>query len=117
MAPIATSFLLVTSSSLPLPLFDHNLHTHFRSSHKPFLSFSKAATFSFTASAATVDKARVFHGGEHAEKETYKQPRPTEVYICNLPRSCDVDHLLHMFNPHGTVLSAQVYRFFHFFLI
>ncbi|KAK8466085.1 hypothetical protein PHAVU_009G258000 [Phaseolus vulgaris] len=110
MAPNATFFLSLTSSSLPFPLFNHNLHTQFTSSHKPFISFSKATTFSFTASPATVDKARVVHGGKHAEKEAFKQPRPTEVYICNLPSSCDVQHLLHMFNPHGTVLSAQVSR-------
>ncbi|XP_027905140.1 28 kDa ribonucleoprotein, chloroplastic-like isoform X2 [Vigna unguiculata] len=110
MAPNATFLLSLTSSSLPISLFNHNLHTQFRSSHKLFVSFSKAPTFSFTASAATVDKARVVHGGENAEKETFRQPRPTEVYICNLPRSCDVQHLLHLFNPHGTVLSAQVSR-------
>lgn len=118
MAPNATFLLSLTSSSLPISLFNHNLHTQFRSSHKLFVSFSKAPTFSFTASAATVDKARVVHGGENAEKETFRQPRPTEVYICNLPRSCDVQHLLHLFNPHGTVLSAQVfYGFFHLFLL
>ncbi|CAJ1976037.1 unnamed protein product [Sphenostylis stenocarpa] len=105
---MATFFLSFTSSSLLL--FNHNLHTQLGPTPKSFLSCSKATTFSFTASAATVDKVRVVHGGKHVEQETLKQPRPTEVYVCNLPRSCDVQHLLHMFNPHGTVLSAQICR-------
>ncbi|RDX82918.1 hypothetical protein CR513_36235, partial [Mucuna pruriens] len=64
----------------------------------------------FTASAATADEETVVVGGEHVEEETWKQQRATEVYVCNLPRSCDTQQLLCMFNPHGTVLSAEVCR-------
>nr|ABD32708.1 RNA-binding region RNP-1 (RNA recognition motif) [Medicago truncatula] len=39
-----------------------------------------------------------------------KLGNPTQVYVCNLPRSCDTHHLLHLFTPHGTVLSTEVCR-------
>lgn len=74
-----------------------------------FTSFSAGRSTkarAFTASAAAV----VVDGGEHAEEDTWKQPRATEVYVCNIPRGYDTQQLLHMFNPHGTVLSAQVRR-------
>jgi len=31
-----------------------------------------------------------------------------EVYVCNLPRSCDAAYLLDMFRPYGTILSVEV---------
>lgn len=36
------------------------------------------------------------------------QTRPCELYVCNLPRSCDISELLEMFKPFGTVLSVEV---------
>ncbi|XP_020212987.1 33 kDa ribonucleoprotein, chloroplastic [Cajanus cajan] len=100
---MAALSLAFTSSSLL------NQNPQFRPP-KPFLSSclsfvagctSKARAF--TALAAPVDE-------ETVEEETWKQPRPTEVYVCNLPRSCDTEQLLHIFNPHGTVLSAEICR-------
>lgn len=49
------------------------------------------------------------------EKETKKVGRPCEVYVCNIPRSCDSTQLLDMFKPYGNVLAAEVltsYRLF-----
>ncbi|XP_059634451.1 28 kDa ribonucleoprotein, chloroplastic [Cornus florida] len=36
--------------------------------------------------------------------------RPCELYVCNLPRSCDISELLHIFKPYGTVQSVEVSR-------
>lgn len=44
------------------------------------------------------------------EERSKMMGRACEVYVCNLPRSYDTAHLLHMFKPHGTVLSVQVCR-------
>ncbi|KAM3698822.1 hypothetical protein ACJW31_06G215900 [Castanea mollissima] len=44
----------------------------------------------------------------------WKQPqsssRPCELYVCNLPRSCDIAELLDIFNPFGTVLAVEISR-------
>ncbi|RZR89537.1 hypothetical protein BHM03_00017285 [Ensete ventricosum] len=34
--------------------------------------------------------------------------RPCELYVCNLPRSCDISKLLDLFKPYGTVHSVEV---------
>ncbi|KAI9076812.1 hypothetical protein K1719_028727 [Acacia pycnantha] len=47
----------------------------------------------------------VFH-----ETEPSKVGRPCELYVCNLPRSCDSTQLQDMFKPYGFVLSAEVDR-------
>ncbi|KAF5733386.1 putative ribonucleoprotein chloroplast [Tripterygium wilfordii] len=39
-----------------------------------------------------------------------KELAPCELYVCNLPRSCDIAELLKMFQPFGTVVSLQVSR-------
>ncbi|TKY61198.1 28 kDa ribonucleoprotein [Spatholobus suberectus] len=123
MAANATLSLAFTSSSLPKhkPQFG-GAPKRFASCSAGPSSFSSSSSLclvagrsskarAFTASsAAAVDEETVVDGGEHVEEETGKQARATEVYVCNLPRSCDTEQLLHMFNPHGTVLSAEVCR-------
>ncbi|KAF2315159.1 hypothetical protein GH714_038293 [Hevea brasiliensis] len=42
--------------------------------------------------------------------ELNRQPRPCELYVCNLPRSCDISELVEMFKPFGTVISVEVSR-------
>ncbi|KQJ94879.1 28 kDa ribonucleoprotein, chloroplastic [Brachypodium distachyon] len=53
-------------------------------------------------------------GGESVEGDssgwTQRSPRPRELFVCNLPRRCGVDDLLHLFQPYGTVLSVEVSR-------
>lgn len=39
------------------------------------------------------------------------QLKPCELYVCNLPRSCDIPDLMEMFKPFGTVLSVEVTLF------
>ncbi|XP_042480696.1 28 kDa ribonucleoprotein, chloroplastic [Macadamia integrifolia] len=36
--------------------------------------------------------------------------RPCQLYVCNLPKSCDIPDLLDMFKPYGTVQSVEVSR-------
>lgn len=48
--------------------------------------------------------------GEESPKNV---ARPCEIYVCNLPRSCDSTQLHDMFKPFGTVLSAEVFASFH----
>jgi hypothetical protein len=46
--------------------------------------------------------------GEDLSGWTRQWPRPRELFVCNLPRRCDVEDLLQLFGPHGTVLSVEV---------
>ncbi|RCV30319.1 hypothetical protein SETIT_6G085200v2 [Setaria italica] len=48
--------------------------------------------------------------GEDLSGWTRQWPRPRELFVCNLPRRCDVEDLLQLFRPHGTVLSVEVSR-------
>lgn len=41
-------------------------------------------------------------------KQSQSSSRPCELYVCNLPRSCDIAELLDIFNPFGTVLAVEV---------
>jgi len=47
--------------------------------------------------------------GEDLSGWTRQWPRPRELFVCNLPRRCDVEDLLELFGPHGTVLSVEVH--------
>jgi len=46
--------------------------------------------------------------GEDLSGWARQWPRPRELFVCNLPRRCDVQDLLELFTPHGTVLSVEV---------
>ena len=46
--------------------------------------------------------------GEDLSGLARQWPRPRELFVCNLPRRCDVQDLLELFTPHGTVLSVEV---------
>ncbi|CAL4996399.1 unnamed protein product [Urochloa decumbens] len=48
--------------------------------------------------------------GEDLSGWTRQWPRPRDLFVCNLPRRCDVEDLLQLFSPHGTVLSVEVSR-------
>nr|CAB3481940.1 unnamed protein product [Digitaria exilis] len=48
--------------------------------------------------------------GEDLSGWTRQWPRPRELFVCNLPRRCDVEDLLKLFTPHGTVLSVEISR-------
>ncbi|KAF0918792.1 hypothetical protein E2562_026168 [Oryza meyeriana var. granulata] len=39
-----------------------------------------------------------------------RRSRPRELFVCNLPRRCDVDDLYELFTPYGTVLSVEISR-------
>lgn len=41
-------------------------------------------------------------------QEWKRHTRPCELYVCNLPTSCDIAELLEMFKPFGIVLSVEV---------
>jgi len=49
-------------------------------------------------------KGDVFGG----EEDNEKLGKSCEVYVCNLPRSCDAAYLLDMFRPYGTILAVEV---------
>lgn len=52
--------------------------------------------------------------GDGEEEGISEEPkpwvRPCELYVCNLPRSCDVSQLLELFKPYGTVYAVEVSR-------
>ena len=52
--------------------------------------------------------------GSLSNQEVKKLARPCELYVCNLPRSCDIAELVEMFKPYGTVLAAEVDTIFCF---
>ncbi|KAJ1414762.1 RNA-binding domain superfamily [Sesbania bispinosa] len=122
MAAKATLSLSFTSPSSSLlnhkPQFGGAVKHFLLCSAGPFPSLCLVAGRSskarvFTALAAVVDEETE---QEHVERENdeeeeqFKQRRATEVYVCNLPRSCDTEQLLHMFKPHGSILSIEVCR-------
>ncbi|KAG5107329.1 hypothetical protein JHK84_044236 [Glycine max] len=47
---------------------------------------------------------------EDEEEREKRLGKACEVYVCNLPRSCDAAYLLYMFRPYGTILSIEVCR-------
>lgn len=79
---------------------------------KRFVSLSALPYPSFSSRhiASIVEK-------EEEQPRKLKLGNPTQVYVCNLPRSCDTQHLLHLFTPHGTVLSTEVHKYVAFFII
>ncbi|KAJ0968627.1 hypothetical protein J5N97_025544 [Dioscorea zingiberensis] len=56
------------------------------------------------------EKEEVDGGEEGISKEPKPWVRPCELYVCNLPRSCDVSQLLELFKPYGTVYAVEVSR-------
>ena len=48
-------------------------------------------------------------------REWKNKSGPCELYVCNLPRSCDIPDLMEMFKPFGTIFSVEVKIFFFFF--
>lgn len=56
---------------------------------------------------------------EDEEERDKRLGKACEVYVCNLPRSCDAAYLLDMFRPYGTILSIEVTFFsnFNFFCV
>ncbi|CAK8544973.1 unnamed protein product [Lathyrus sativus] len=52
----------------------------------------------------------IVDGEENDKEKPRKLGNPTQIYVCNLPRSCDTQQLTHIFTPHGTVLSAEICR-------
>ncbi|KAL0906939.1 hypothetical protein M5K25_025474 [Dendrobium thyrsiflorum] len=56
------------------------------------------------------DEEKAIDDGVGASDETKRRLRPCELYVCNLPRSYDISHLLELFKPYGTVQSVEVSR-------
>ncbi|KAI4328982.1 hypothetical protein L6164_021292 [Bauhinia variegata] len=136
-AQFAASRARFVSYSVSLPSFDFaaaNRHllclgTIFfgqRSISDPSSSFSGLSRKARICTAlATVDEDAVVatgvNGEENVDRENdevssrvEQEPKqlgtPCEIYVCNLPRSCDEKKILEMFRPYGTVVSVEVCR-------
>lgn len=116
MAANATLSLSFTSSSSTL--LSHKQKPQIVAAAKRLVSFSSVpVVFRWKARVCTAlasvvaERVERENDGVSDEEEQWKQPRATEVYVCNLPRSCDSEQLLHMFKPHGNVLSVEVFFF------
>ncbi|XP_061359239.1 small ribosomal subunit protein cS22-like [Gastrolobium bilobum] len=112
MAASSTLSLCFTLPSLSL-LFRHKPQL-FACSARPFSSLCLVTGRSFKARDSTTIAAEIVDEegvgvGQHVERWG-KMEKATEVYVFNLPRSCDTEQLLHMFKPHGTILSAEICR-------
>lgn len=57
-----------------------------------------------------MDEEKVVGGGVGPSDEAKRRVRPCELYICNLPRSYDISHLLELFKPYGNVHSVEISR-------
>ncbi|RWW32896.1 hypothetical protein GW17_00002408 [Ensete ventricosum] len=62
------------------------------------------------AAVTTVVDEKLEDGADDGVPEEVNAPvrRPCELYVCNLPRSCDISKLLDLFKPYGTVHSVEV---------
>ncbi|KAF1894237.1 hypothetical protein Lal_00004161 [Lupinus albus] len=87
--------------------------------NKPqFVTFSKRRVsfspvpieFRSNARVCTALAAEHVNDDVSEDDEHWMQPRPTEVYVCNLPRKIDSEYLLELFRPHGNVLNVEVCR-------
>ncbi|EEF47060.1 31 kDa ribonucleoprotein, chloroplastic [Ricinus communis] len=122
---LPSSFRTPTLPSLPFPKFSCFLQSHSR--EIPLLSSSSSLwpankskrVFAILALvneesvvAEEVDREENENESEEDElgRQLKKQPRPCELYVCNLPRSCDIAELVELFKPYGTVISVEVSR-------
>lgn len=103
---VGISKRFVSFSTLPYPSLSHPVVTH---SSKPRVSTP------FSLAAVVNGETAIVDGEENEEEKPRKLGNPTQLYVCNLPRSCDIRQLTHIFTPHGTVLSAQVSLFTTFY--
>lgn len=115
---------LLSSSSLRLPSFHHFASVPLSVSHchhplsplTPLPSFPRAKKAlavdgaEENAAVTTVVDEKLDDGADDGVPKEVKAPvrRRCELYVCNLPRSCDIPQLLDLFKPHGTVHSVEV---------
>ncbi|MED6131551.1 hypothetical protein PIB30_010871 [Stylosanthes scabra] len=79
-------------------------------SSKARVSTALSAVVDEETAVAERERGLAENDGGSEEEEQWKLPRATEVYVCNLPRSCGVEQLRQMFEAHGPILSAEVCR-------
>ncbi|CAL0311285.1 unnamed protein product [Lupinus luteus] len=88
-----------------------NNKPQFPTSSKRCVSFSPVPiVLTPNTRVCTALKAEQVNDDVSEDEEQWMQPRATEVYVFNLPRSIDSEYLLHLFSPHGNVLYLQVSR-------
>ncbi|WCJ22510.1 RNA-binding (RRM/RBD/RNP motifs) family protein [Euphorbia peplus] len=99
--PLFSSFSFHPSVQFPCPKFS--------SSSLQWSAHKGRKTFTLLAVVDEVSE-EIETGDGDLGGQLKKQPRPCELYVCNLPRSCDIPELVEMFKPFGTVLSVEVSR-------
>lgn len=100
------------SSSLPSPLSISHPH---QSSPSLFLLPTTHKTL-FKTLAVVEEEAAISaepieaQSNEEGNGGPTQKPKvtPCELYICNIPRSCDISELFEVFKPYGTVQSVEV---------
>ncbi|URD78241.1 hypothetical protein MUK42_02548 [Musa troglodytarum] len=126
LSPFRFPNTLLSSSSLRLLSFHHFASVPLSVSHchhplsplTPLPSFPRAKKAlavdgaEENAAVTTVVDEKLEDGADDGVPEEVKAPvrRPCELYVCNLPRSCDISKLLDLFKPYGTVHSVEVSR-------
>ncbi|URD78238.1 hypothetical protein MUK42_02548 [Musa troglodytarum] len=124
LSPFRFPNTLLSSSSLRLLSFHHFASVPLSVSHchhplsplTPLPSFPRAKKAlavdgaEENAAVTTVVDEKLEDGADDGVPEEVKAPvrRPCELYVCNLPRSCDISKLLDLFKPYGTVHSVEV---------
>ncbi|URD78240.1 hypothetical protein MUK42_02548 [Musa troglodytarum] len=123
LSPFRFPNTLLSSSSLRLLSFHHFASVPLSVSHchhplsplTPLPSFPRAKKAlavdgaEENAAVTTVVDEKLEDGADDGVPEEVKAPvrRPCELYVCNLPRSCDISKLLDLFKPYGTVHSVE----------
>ncbi|KAF8413403.1 hypothetical protein HHK36_001385 [Tetracentron sinense] len=111
--PYPTFSCFLASSSISIS------HSHDTFSSSLLWSTNKTRVFSVLAllqdeSTAAATAGELVNSDENMEDDSPRELKiraiPSEILVCNLPRSCDISDLLEMFKPYGTVQSVEVLR-------
>ncbi|CAL1379557.1 unnamed protein product [Linum trigynum] len=117
----STAALPATSSTIHFPSSSWRLFVQFNCANSSPRSHSptpEALISSSSVRPQTTGRSRAILNEESVVTEEIsggfsgsrlkKEIRPCELYVCNLPRRCDIPQLVEIFKPYGTVVSVEV---------
>ncbi|KAF9587089.1 hypothetical protein IFM89_039697, partial [Coptis chinensis] len=105
----------LSSVSFPQPAFSCSSISHESPPPAPCLisnTFNRPTTTNGAFRVFAVAEEQPLSASSQEENGSPKPPQviPYQLYVCNLPRSCDISQLLDMFKPYGAVQSVEISR-------